>query len=194
MHAVPELFHLPGLVSNHCLDILVRKHNEALGWGDEYEARCPHLLPVTHGLPYQCRLRNAFVKKEYIEMKELHPFWSTLNWVIDEDSLEDNDLRQLEAFVEQAKKKNKATIRRINAMFDSVLNQESWGYSQPEPKIDVKGRPKKGSSTRRDKSRHEYQDKGRPQQRTGKNQNTYASSSLNRPRNTKGMYYKAISL
>ncbi|KAL2902041.1 Protein FAR1-RELATED SEQUENCE 7 [Bienertia sinuspersici] len=125
---------LNGLVSHHCLQLLLEEDKRRQGLSNDLADRCGCALRTIHGLPYACAIHVHLRLNTGIYLQEVHDFWRQL--VIGE-----------------------RVVSGASRFIQSQLKPEDSDVQDPPVNTNVQGRPW-NSSTHREASVWEYTQQG----------------------------------
>ncbi|XP_065864423.1 uncharacterized protein [Euphorbia lathyris] len=147
----------------------------------EVNARCGCVLRTSHQIPCACEIKQAYESGDMISVERVHVFWRTLlinyGQTHETEGCPDQteDHRYFKSLVDQVSKGDTALLRNISILIHDQLHPDQAHYTEPDVKINVRGRPKAGKSTKRMPSAWEYNETRRGCARS-------SSSSMSRGR------------
>ncbi|KAL2940427.1 Protein FAR1-RELATED SEQUENCE 5 [Bienertia sinuspersici] len=154
---------LNGLVSHHCLQLLLEEDKRRRGLSIDLADRCGCALRTTHGLPCACAIHVHLRLNTGIYLQEVHDFWRQLvigERVVPGVDETDQDWRHFESLCEELRRRDRSFVRGVSHFIQSQLQPEDSDVQEPPVNSNVRGRPR-NSSTRREASAWEYTQQGK---------------------------------
>ncbi|KAL2933196.1 Protein PRRC2B [Bienertia sinuspersici] len=153
---------LNGLVSHHCLQLLLEEDKRRRGLSIDLADRCGCALRTTHGLPCACAIHVHLRLNTGIYLQEVHDFWRQLvigERVVPGVDEADQDWRHFESLCEELRRRDRSFVRGVSRFIQLQLQPEDSDVHEPPVNSNVRGRPR-NSSTRPEASAWEYTQQG----------------------------------
>ncbi|KAL2897234.1 Protein FAR1-RELATED SEQUENCE 5 [Bienertia sinuspersici] len=153
---------LNGLVSHHCLQLLLEEDKRRRGLSIDLADRCGCALRTTHRLPCACAIHVHLRLNTGIYLQEVHDFWRQLvigERVVPGVDEADQDWRHFESLCEELRRRDRSFVRGVSRFIQSQLQPEDSDVQEPPVNSNVRGRPR-NSSTCREASAWEYTQQG----------------------------------
>ncbi|XP_065866533.1 uncharacterized protein [Euphorbia lathyris] len=189
-------------VSHYCLQLLNQELERMRGLSHEVYVRCGCVLRTSHKIPCACELKRACDLEQMISSESVHVFWRTL--LINHGHTDENDgrndlneeQRYFKSLVDQVSKADPSVMRNISMFIHDQLHPDQAQYTEPDVKINVRGRPKVSKSTKRMPSSWEYNETRRGRARStsssrsrGRSGRISSSSSVHNAASSDGKTY-----
>ena len=151
-------------MSHYALGLLVSE----MARGKKIEEKdCGYVMTFTHGLPCTCILKDLYENRKEVSHDIVHCFWTTL--VIGQSHFGSQSVgsnhpsQEHEHFhnlIDEVRCQDPSVVGSINNRIHDELHPHEENIGEPAVKMNVKGRPKGSSSTRRIPSGWERRGRG----------------------------------